>query len=275
MRLLMQLGAVALVAFTGSAIVGAVQWNVPLTLVLGLVTAALSLYVYAWVVRRTERRAPVEVARKGAVPAFGRGLLIGAGMFTAVIVNIAFLGGYEVRGWGSPAGAVALVGFMAAAVVVEELIFRGVLFRIAEQRIGTWASLVLTGLLFGASHLFNPHATVWTAITIAVAGGFMLAAAYAATRNLWVPIGVHFGWNFAQGGIFSTSVSGKDAPQGLLDGVTSGPLLVSGGEFGPEASVYSLLAGVVVTAAFLRLARRRGHIVPLRRGSAPATTLAG
>ncbi|GGU86922.1 CPBP family intramembrane glutamic endopeptidase [Lentzea flava] len=274
MRLLLQLGAVAVIAFAGSALVGAVQWNVPLTLVFGLATAALSLLVYAWVVRRTERRTPVEVAARGAAGALVRGLLIGVGMFAAVITNIAFLGGYEVRGWGSAAGAVALLGFMAAAVVVEELIFRGILFRIVEQRIGTWLSLMLTGLLFGASHLFNPNATVWSATAIAIEAGFMLAAAYAATRNLWVPIGVHFGWNFAQGGIFSTSVSGKDAPQGLLDGVTSGPLLVSGGEFGPEASAYSVLAGVAVTAAFVWLARRRGNIVPLRRRSAPATALA-
>jgi membrane protease YdiL (CAAX protease family) len=274
MRLLMQLGAVALVAFAGSAIVGAVQWNAPLTLVLGLAAAVASLYVYAWVVRRTERRAPAEIALRGAGAAFGRGLLIGAGMFAAVIANIAFLGGYEVRGWGSASGAVALLGFTAAAVVVEELIFRGILFRIIEQRIGTWASLALTGLLFGASHLFNPHATLWSAAAIAIEAGFMLAAAYAATRTLWVPIGVHFGWNFAQGGIFSTSVSGTDAPQGLLNSVTSGPLLLSGGEFGPEASAYSVLAGVVVTAVFLWLARRRGTVVPFRRGSAPAATLA-
>lgn len=275
MRLLMQFGAVALVAFAGNALVVAMRWNVPLTLVSGFATAALSLYVYAYVVKRTERREPLEVAVEGAVPAFGRGLLIGIAMFAAVIANIAFLGGYEVLGWGSPAGATALLGFTAAAVVVEELLFRGILFRIVEQRIGTWASLGLTGVLFGAAHLFNPHATLWTASAIAIEAGFMLAAVYAATRNLWVPIGVHFGWNFAQGGIFGTSVSGLDAPQGLLDGVTSGPFLLSGGEFGPEASGYSVLAGVVVTVVFLWLARRRGNLVPLRRRTAPAATLAG
>lgn len=275
MRLLMQFGAVALVAFAGNALVVAMRWNVPLTLVSGFATAALSLYVYAYVVKRTERREPLEVAVEGAVPAFGRGLLIGIAMFAAVIANIAFLGGYEVLGWGSPAGATALLGFTAAAVVVEELLFRGILFRIVEQRIGTWASLGLTGVLFGAAHLFNPHATLWTASAIAIEAGFMLAAVYAATRNLWVPIGVHFGWNFAQGGIFGASVSGLDAPQGLLDGVTSGPFLLSGGEFGPEASGYSVLAGVVVTVVFLWLARRRGNLVPLRRRTAPAATLAG
>ena len=274
MRLLVQLGAVLLAAFAGSAVVGAVNWNTPLTLVLGFAAAALVLYVYAFAVRKTERRAADEVALKGAAPAFGRGLLIGTGMFAAVILNIAFLGGYEVRGWGSVEGALALLGFTAAAVAVEEVLFRGVLFRFVEQWVGTWVSLVLTGVLFGASHLFNTHATLWGAVAIAVEAGFMLAAVYAATRNLWVPIGVHFGWNYAQGGVFGTAISGTEAPKGLLDGATSGPYLLSGGDFGPEASAYSVLAGVVVTVVFLWLARRRGNIVPARGRRSDVTTLA-
>jgi len=274
MRLLKQLGVVAAVAFVGTKAVGAVHWNAPLTLILGLATAVLSLLAYAWVVRRTERRAPVEVALRGAGGALGRGVLLGVGMFAAVIVNIAFLGGYRVVGWGSVAGAVALLGFMAAAAVTEELLFRGVLFRIVEGRIGTWGALGLTALLFGLSHLFNPHATVWGALAIAVEAGGMLGAVYAATRNLWVPIGLHFGWNFAEGGIFGTDVSGTNAPAGLVHSVTSGPTALSGGEFGPEASLYTLLAGVLVTVVFMWLARRRGHLVARRRRTTAAATLA-
>lgn len=276
MRLLKQLAAVAAVALAGSVSVGAARWNVPLTLLLGVATAVLLLLTYAWVVRRTEHRAPVEVAVQGAAPALGRGVLIGVAMFAAVIANIALLGGYRVIGWGSAAGAVALFGFMAAAAVTEELIFRGILFRIVEERIGTWGALVLTALLFGLSHLPNPHATLWSALAVAVEAGALLAAVYAATRNLWVPIGVHFGWNFAAGGVFGTDVSGKSAPEGLLDGVTSGSTVLSGGGFGPEGSLFALLAGVVLTVVFMWLARRRGHIVP-RRGRAaadPAATLA-
>jgi membrane protease YdiL (CAAX protease family) len=270
MRLLKQLGAVGVVAIAGSVSVGAVQWNTPLTLVLGVATAVLALLAYAWVVRRTERRAPVEVAVRGAGTALGRGVLIGTGMFAAVIANIALLGGYRVIGWGSAAGAVALFGFAAAAAVTEELIFRGILFRIVEGRIGTWAALALTGLLFGLMHLINPDATLWGAVAVAVEAGGMLAAAYAATRNLWVPIGLHFGWNFAEGGIFGTEVSGTNTPEGLLHGVMSGPTALSGGGFGPEASLYALLAGVLLTIMFMRLARRRGHVVPRRRRTAPA-----
>lgn len=274
MRLVKQLVVVVLVSLVGSQAIGAVNWNAPLTLVLGVATAVLSLMAYAWIVRRTERRDPVEVARKGAVGALSRGLLIGFAMFGAVIANIWFLGDYRVLGWGSVTGALALSGFTAGAAVTEELLFRGVLFRIIEGWIGTWLSLVLTAALFGLAHLFNPGATWWSALAIAVEAGGMLAAAYAATRTLWVPIGLHFAWNLAEGAIFGTQISGKSAPEGLLRGVLSGPTQVSGGQFGPEASLYTLVAGVLLTIAFLWLARRRGHIVPLRRRATEASTTA-
>jgi membrane protease YdiL (CAAX protease family) len=265
MRLVKQLVCVAVVGFGGSLAVGAVNWNPPLTLLLGFATAVLTLLTYAWIVRRTEKRAPVEVERAGAGGALGRGMLIGLGLFTAVIANIALLGDYRVDGWGSVSGAIALLGFMAAAAVTEEVLFRGVLFRIVEGRFGTWWALALTGVLFGASHLLNPHASLWGALAIAVEAGGMLAAAYAATRTLWLPIGLHFAWNFAEGGLFGTDVSGTNQPQGLLHGVMSGSTWITGGDFGPEGSLYSVLAGIIVTIVFLIIARRRGNLVPGRR----------
>lgn len=274
MRFVKQFVPVAAVAFVGGRGVGAVAGNAFLTVVLGVATAVLAVVTYAWMVRWSERRAPVEVAAIGATAGIGRGLLIGVGMFAAVIGSIAVLGGYRVDGFGSAAGPVGLFGFMAAAAVTEELLFRGILFRIVEERTGTWTALVLSGVVFGLSHLFNPHASLWGAIAIAIEAGAMLAAAYAATRTLWVPIGLHFGWNFAAAGIFGTEVSGNGKPEGLLNGVTSGPTLLSGGEFGPEASLYAVAAGVVLTIVFLWLARRRGRMVAPRRRTARAGDIA-
>jgi membrane protease YdiL (CAAX protease family) len=274
MRLIIQLAVVAAIALAGNTLVNTVAGSPPLTLFLGLVTAVVAGLGYRWVVRRTERRAPDELARTGAGSALVRGTLLGVGLFAAVILNIAFLGGYQVLGWGSPAGALGLVGFMAAAAVTEELLFRGILFRIVEQWAGTWIALVLTAALFGLSHLLNPNATVWGAIAIAIEAGAMLAAAYAATRTLWLPIGVHFGWNCAAGAIFGTEVSGNDTPDGLLHAVMNGPTALTGGEFGPEGSAYAVLFGAAITVVFLWLAHRRGRLVP-RRGArtAPLTTL--
>ncbi|MET9807443.1 CPBP family intramembrane glutamic endopeptidase [Streptomyces halstedii] len=275
MRVVWQVLAVVAVSAIGGNAVNALDGSPWITFGLGLLVAVVSVLVYGWVVRRTEHRPSTEVARKGAGSALGRGTLIGVALFGVVIANIAFLGHYEIHGLGSVTGAVGLVGFMAAAAATEEVMFRGVLFRLVEERTGTWIALSLSGLVFGLVHLMNPHADLWGAVAIAIEAGGMLGAAYIATRSLWLPIGLHFGWNFAAAGIFSTEVSGNNTPQGLLDTTTSGPKLISGGAFGPEGSLYSVLFGALMTIGFLWLAHRRGNLVPRRRADrvAAAPTL--
>ncbi|MGH8878833.1 MAG: lysostaphin resistance A-like protein [Stackebrandtia sp.] len=274
MRLVWQLLAVAAIAFVGGQGVNAAQGNWWLTLGIGIATAVLSVFVYAWIVRLTERREVTEVSRQGAASGIGLGTLLGIGLFTMVIVNIAFLEGYRVDGLGSVTGAVGLFGFMAAAAVTEEVLYRGVLFRIIEQWSGTWTALTLTSIVFGLSHLLNPNASLWGAIAIAIEAGSMLGAAYVATRKLWVPIGLHFGWNLAASAVFSTEVSGNGTPQGLLDATTSGPVMLTGGDFGPEGSLYSMVFCVLTAIVFLWLARRRGNLVPMRRRADRATAAA-
>ncbi|GAA2565913.1 MULTISPECIES: CPBP family intramembrane glutamic endopeptidase [Streptomyces] len=276
MRFVWQFLAVLVAYAIGGMAIQAVQDNDWLTLVVGLTAAALVVFVYAWVVRRTERRQALDVAREDAVAKTGWGVLIGVGLFSAVIVNLFTSGHYEVEGLGSVPGAIGLVGFMAGAAATEEVLFRGVLFRIIEEHLGTYLALGLTGIVFGLMHLLNEDATLWGALAIAVEAGFMLAAAYAATRSLWLAIGVHFGWNFAAAGVFSTVVSGNGDNKGLLDATMSGPELLTGGDFGPEGSVYSVGFGVLLTLVFLWLAHRRGHIVPFgsRRRAAAANSTA-
>ncbi|OMI36965.1 CPBP family intramembrane glutamic endopeptidase [Streptomyces sparsogenes] len=265
MKLVWQILAVVTVSAVGGQSASAVQDNPWLSLLLGGLTAVLAVFVYRWVVGRTEGRPVTELAREGARRSLYRATGIGVALFGCVIANIALLGDYDVHGFGSLTGAIGLVGFMAAAAVTEELMFRGLLFRLVERGLGTYAALALSGVLFGAMHLFNKHATLLGAVAIAIEAGGMLAAAYAADRSLWLPIGLHFGWNFAESGIFGTEVSGNGATHGLLDASTSGATLITGGEFGPEASLYSILFCVLATIVFLRLARRRGNLVPRRR----------
>ena len=272
MRFLKQFVPVVLIAFIGGQGVGAVSGNPMLTLIVGLVAAALAVLVYHWSVRWAEKRRPEEIALRSAPGGLVLGVLIGLLWFGSVIFNIAELGGYRVDGPGSLAGPIGLAGFMAAACVTEELMFRGVLLRVLQDRFGTWIALLVTSALFGCWHLLNPDATVWGAVAIAIEAGGALGAAYIATRKLWVPIGLHFGWNFAESAIFGTEVSGNGANSGLLHGVMSGPDILTGGHFGPEASPYTIVFGLIIAVVFLLIARRKGRLVPLRRtGGATAT----
>lgn len=265
MRLVKQLVVVVIASLVGSAVVAATHGRWWLTLLVGPAAAALSLAAYVWVVRRTEQREVTEVARRGAVRALTRGLVAGSLLFAGVIGVIALGGGYRVAGTGSLTAAAGLLGLLTAAAVAEEVIFRGVLLRVLESRLGTLGALGLTSTVFGALHLVNPGATLWGAVAVAAEGGLMLGAAYAATRTLWLPIGLHVGWNVTAAGVFGAEVSGSGVAQGLLHGVTSGPALLTGGAFGPEGSVVAVAAGLALTVVLLRLAHVRGRLVPRRR----------
>ncbi|XVU28471.1 lysostaphin resistance A-like protein [Actinoplanes sp. CA-054009] len=233
-------------------------------LLTGFAVAALVLAVYRLLVRRLEGEEP-PLARFR--PLAARGFAIGVGVFSLVIGAITICGGYRVAGWGSVGDMVATFGMMTGIAVLEEVLFRGVLFRMLERWGGTVIALAGSGLLFGALHLLNPHATIWGALAIAAEAGLMLGAAYALTRSLWLPIGLHLGWNFAESGLFGATVSGSDGTTGgLLRGVAHGPAAISGGEFGPEASVFAILAGLILTYLFLR----RTQFVPASFRRAPA-----
>lgn len=257
--LLLLFGALSAFLPGVTGMVGSSVWALPI----GVVMAALGLWAYRLAVRRIEGREPLELSREGASRDIGWGISVGIGIFTATIATIALLGGYRVTGWGSFEAFLAVCGLMCAVAVGEELLFRGVLFRILEEAAGTWWALAISSLLFGGLHLVNPNASLWGALAISLEAGLLLGAAYVATRSLWLPIGLHLGWNLAQAGIFGTAVSGsEDAFAGLLVGETIGLAVISGGAFGPEGSVMAVLFCVVVTVYLLRVAHRRGHIVP-------------
>ncbi|BEL04183.1 type II CAAX endopeptidase family protein [Actinoplanes sichuanensis] len=269
MWFLVQLVAVVAVSLLAGQAVALVDGRAWPSLVVGVGAAVVSTLVYSAVVRATEKRRVVETSGRTAASGLIRGLILGVAVFSLVIGVIALNGGYRIVGTtADPINAVGLAGFMAAAVTSEELLYRGVLFRHLERVTGTWLAFAVSALVFGGVHLLNPNATWWGALCVAIAGGGMLTSAFIAARNLWLPIGLHFGWNYAQSAIFGSEVSGNGVREGILESESSGDALISGGLFGPEASVFTLVAGVVVTVVFLWLAHRRGRLVPIRRAAA-------
>jgi len=233
----------------------------PVTALLaGFGTAAVSLLAYRWLSRRIEKRSQIdELARPGAVRRLALGVLTGAGAFTAVMMLIAATGGWERMTDGSISGLLVAVGVMACVAVNEELLIRAVLVRILAERFGGWIALIVSSLIFGALHLTNPDATLWGALTIALTGGLMLGAAYLATRSLWLPIGLHFGWNLTESGIFGTATSGAgESTHTLWHTELSGPSLLTGGEFGPEGSVFAVAVCLALAVVLLAVAVRNG-----------------
>ena len=217
-------------------------------------------FAYVGFVHLVERRPAAELSGRGAVGETGAGIAVGAGLQTACVGAVAALGYFQVTGLNPVSAIVPTLAMAVASGYVEEVVFRGVLFRIVEESLGTWIALALTSLLFGFVHMWNPNATVFSSFAIAMEAGVLLGAAYVLTRRLWLAVGIHFAWNFTQGGIFGGRVSGLSM-DGLLESELSGPMLLSGGEFGLEASVFGLALGTATGVLFLVRAGRSGQFI--------------
>ena len=227
---------------------------------LGQVVAPLIAYVV--LVRGVERRLLTELSPRGLPAQGGLGLVIGVVLMSATVAVLWLLGSYRVIGTHASVDwlpAVLVVGLGAG--LGEEIISRGVLFRIVEEGLGTWWALGISAVFFGAMHIGNPGATPWSSAAIAIEAGILLGLLYHVTRSLWVCAGMHLAWNVMQGTVFGIAVSGHPA-DGFLVASLSGPEWLSGGAGGAEASVVALLAWRSVSAVLLGIALHRGSIVP-------------
>ncbi len=224
--------------------------------------SAVSLLVYYLLFRALERRRLSEVSTRHLLRDIGLGLLVGAALQSATVGMIFLFGEASVDAVNPLSAMWPAAGMALGAAVMEELLFRGVLFRILNQRFGTVAALAVSGAVFGAVHLGNPDATALSAVMIAIEAGILLGAAYLYTGTLWLPIGIHFAWNFTQSGIFSADTSGMSLPAGLLATTLDGPDWLTGGAFGPEMSYQAVVFCLLAATLFLAGAVRRGHFVP-------------
>ena len=259
------------IGFVTRAVVAMLGWTAKTATPLQHALATLSLQLlpaliaYLIVVKLIEQRRARELSVHD-LPTFGLGgLLIGALLFSLVVGVLWLLGVYHVIGTNAhvdwlPQILVAGIG----AGIGEEIIARGVLFRIVEEGLGTWSALAISALFFGGAHIFNPGATLWSSAAISIEAGVMFGLLYHVTRSLWACIGLHAAWNVMQGTIYGIPVSGG-AVDGWLVSNRTGPVWLSGGVFGAEASVVALAVCSLLSLTLLAVALRRGSIVPFRR----------
>jgi membrane protease YdiL (CAAX protease family) len=227
-----------------------------------IATAAVILAVdlaYRGYVRLVERRPADELGLRGALAELGWGAALGAALIAATIGTLWEVGDYQVEainGWRAPAGVLVLA---ILSGYTEEIVARGILFRITEEALGTWLALALSAALFGFAHALNPNATFVSSAMIGLEAGVLLGIGFVLTRRLWFAIGLHAAWNFAEGGLFGVPVSGYKL-EGLLRGELSGSPALTGGAFGPEASVVALAVCSAAAVVLAIIAVRRGHV---------------
>lgn len=223
-----------------------------------LIVAVSAAYVAY--VRLVERRRAREFALQHAPRELSLGMLLGACVILMTAILLWMLGSYQVTGI-SP-WSVLLVPLVTAAATAlrEELVFRGIVFRIMEEGLGTWAALVFSAASFGLLHLGNENASVFGAVSTAATAGVFLAGVYILTRRLWLAIGAHYAVNLAQGPILGLPVSGREHA-GLVQSALHGPELLTGGTYGVEASVITAALGVALASYVVRLAYLKGRFV--------------
>ena len=178
------------------------------------------------------------------------GLKISAGMLAVMVAGSALFSQLRVT-WtaGETPGTSLLLTLVMLVVAAanEELVFRGYPMQVMMRGIGPWPAILLMSVIFGLLHAGNPNATLLGTLNTALAG-LMLSIAYLRTRSLWLPFGIHVGWNVGLGMILGFPLSGLDIGS-LWTSQTIGGELVVGGSYGPEAGILTtiIFAAAAVT----------------------------
>lgn len=227
-------------------------------------------FVYGVLVRVMERRRATEVGFRSGLPTLLVGILIGAAIIGATFLVLWALGMADVSNRTGLAGIERELSVLMITAMTEELLFRVLIFVILEDIAGSAMAIVMSAAAFGLAHIANPGATPFAIFALSVELGVMLALAYMLTRNVWMAVGIHAGWNFTQSFILGAQNSGQQHPHSYFETTFSGPDYLTGGPFGLEGSVVSLGLTVVVSAVLLGLVlhKRQWRSLRFRLGSA-------
>jgi membrane protease YdiL (CAAX protease family) len=193
-------------------------------------------------------------AHRGWLKNLGIGSVLGAAsLFLAALLTTATRG-IHFRLDPAGAGSVGLTLAVSALVFVfaaaaEEMLFRGYPLQTLTRANLAWLGVLLTSVPFAAVHLNNPHAVPGFTFLNTALAGLWLAVSYLRTRSLWLPLGLHWSWNWAQASLLGLPVSGIEriAPAPLLKAMNTGPDWLTGGAYGIEGGAACTIALLIST----------------------------
>jgi len=226
----------------------------------GLLVSAATIFSYIIFFKKYEKREVTELASKGIAKNLIIGASIGFVLQSLTILVIYLNGSYSVVSVNPVSFILIPFALMFTVAIIEEILVRGIIFRIIEEKLGSYISLSISSLIFGALHLANPHSSFLSGLCITTAG-FLLGAAFIYKRNLWFPIALHFAWNFTQSGIFGVITSGNEKTNSLLNAKIQGLEIITGGAFGPEGSIQATIICFIATVILLILSHKENRII--------------
>lgn len=229
-------------------------------LIKGTFVSILAITGYILFFKYYEKRKVTELAADNLAKNLSIGILIGVVLQSLTVLVIYLTGGFNVVSVNPVSFIIPLtVAFTAA--ILEEILIRGILFRVLEEKLGSYIALFISAIIFGALHLTNPGATLISALCVAIEAGILLGAAFIYSRNLWFPIAIHFAWNFMQSGIFGAITSGNEKSESLLVTKIEGSVWITGGEFGPEGSFQAIVFCSIASVILLYLCHKENKII--------------
>lgn len=223
-----------------------------------LLSASVMLATYYILFRYYESRDITELSSTGLLGESLLGLSSSTLCISLIILILFALGYYKVLSTSNASNLLLLLVLFATLSVFEEIIFRGIIYRITEESLGTNLALIISALLFGLAHLLNEHANAISLIS-AASGGILAGLLLSITKRLWLPIFFHAGWNWAQASL-GVAVSGIEELPGFIESRLEGPELITGGAFGPENSVITVVFVLILSGMAYYLTLRRGNL---------------
>ena len=204
----------------------------------GVFSILIILLTYHYLFKYYEKRKITELAWKYFAKEIGIGFFIGVILISLVILILFVMGYYTIFSSNYIFALFPPFIFLALMSVFEETIFRGIIYRIIEEKYGTIVALIISAVLFGLIHVINSDSNV-VYILSATAGGLLLGVLYTLTGRLWLPISFHLGWNFGQ---YLYGVNRfNEGFSFVLESKLVGPMILTGGENGIENSVLSII----------------------------------
>lgn len=180
-----------------------------------------------------------------------QGLIIG-GIFIPLFLLIFYFSGqlsFQPTEF-NPLELIWLTLFLMFSALAEELMFRAYLQTMMERYVSPFWAIGLTALCFSLVHGFNPNLS-FIALLVIFFAGILLGYAYYKTRNIWFVTAMHFSWNYMQT-LLGFNVSGQDF-YSILEFTSLKQNLITGGNFGFEGSVFSILAMVLMFAILTKI----------------------
>ncbi|NRA61256.1 MAG: CPBP family intramembrane metalloprotease [Psychrobium sp.] len=221
---------------------GEIQLTLLQLFILSLLSVVASIAVVAIFVKSSDNITSNDIglAFKGRLKDLFIGTAVGGGIITVGFGILILLNEISIeRVKVEPTELFLSLGLFIAVAFSEELIFRGYILSKLLANFGVKSSLIISSVIFAILHLGNDNITILGFFDLILAG-ILLGAFYLYTRNLWMVIGLHFGWNFIQTHL-GFNVSGLDTYSVIEISIVQSNTL-NGGSFGFEGSYLSTVA---------------------------------